>query len=386
MVTETTAPGYKQTEIGVIPEDWKYVKLGNIIQMSKDKSSPPYDNIQKYVGLENIYSDKICQVEYLSAENIASITNRFQTGDILYGKLRPNLNKAALACFNGICSTEILALKTNSKSINKYILYHIKSNKFVEYNVNLSFGTKMPRTSYKIISDYNIPMPPLPEQFAIAQVLSDTDSLIESLDKLIEKKKNIKKGAMQELLSGKKRLPGFHGDWEVKKLGDIIIKQNKTKRKAKDGKKDGNYPFFNNSTKPFDMYLNEFDFDDELIIANTGGLAYFDYYKGKFAVMSDCFVFKTKDVTKFIYYLLKQRENVINEKFFTGSGLRHLDKKLFENIEFKIPSIEEQSAIAEVLSDMDAEIKKLEQKRNKYKQLKIGMMQHLLTGSIRLKC
>ena len=143
---------------------------------------------------------------------------------------------------------------------------------------------------------------------------------------------------MQKILTGNDRLPNFNGTWEFKKLGDHIIKF----------KKLNAYPvtekikvdiIFTNSTKPCDKYLDVYDFDMEAIIANTGGEAHFNYYNGKFAAMSDCFVFKTNLVTQFLYYLLKYYENYIDDICFAGSGIKHLDKKYLVILKFMYPQI-----------------------------------------------
>ena len=133
------------------------------------------------------------------------------------------------------------------------------------------------------------------------------------------------------------------------------------------------------------LLLNEADFDTEAIIANTGGEAYFNYYKGKFAAMSDCFVFETKLVNKFVYYFLKSIEKKINDVAFSGSGIKHLDKNFFYEFKVSYPkNRSEQIAISNVLEKFDNEIEKLQKRLNKTYSVKIGMMQDLLTGKIRL--
>jgi type I restriction enzyme S subunit len=228
-------------------------------------------------------------------------------------------------------------------------------------------------------------VPPLSEQRAIAQALSDVDNLITALDLLIAKKRDIKQATMQQLLTGKTRLPGFSSAWKKERLGDLIIKLRKTTRPSSAGRESGSFPFFTNTTKPVERYLDEADFDTEAIIANTGGEAYFNYYNGRFAAMSDCMVLEARINTKYLYYFLKLREQSINCNGFTGSGIKHLDKKYFRNIELGYPTeVDEQHAITSVLTDMDAELSALEARRDKTRALKQGMMQELLTGKTRL--
>ena len=228
-------------------------------------------------------------------------------------------------------------------------------------------------------------VPNLPEQRAIATALSDVDGLLGGLDRLIAKKRDLKQAAMQQLLTGQTRLTGFHGEWEVKPLGELIFRLKKTTRPSSSGRAEGAYPFFTNTTKPVDRFLDEADFDTEAIIANTGGEAYFNYYNGNFAAMADCFVFKASLVTLFLYYFLKSVERAVNDNGFTGSGIKHLDKKFFYQMEVRCPAeLPEQTAIATVLSEMDGELAVLEQRREKTRALKQAMMQELLTGRTRL--
>jgi len=215
--------------------------------------------------------------------------------------------------------------------------------------------------------------------------LTDVDGLLGALDQLIAKKRDLKQAAMQQLLTGQTRLPGFHGEWETDRLGAITARLPKTTRQSSEGKPEGRYPFFTNSTQPVEKYLDEKDFDIEAIIVNTGGAAFFDYYNGPFAAMSDCMVLSSNINTKWLFYLMKTLETSINNTGFTGSGIKHLDKGYFFDLSVRLPQTDvEQAAIACILTDMDMELGSLEARREKTRALKQGMMQELLTGKIRL--
>jgi len=264
-------------------------------------------------------------------------------------------------------------------SIAKYLFYKFNTIKWYDYNE----ASGVPSLSASTISKIKINLPPILEQNRIVSVIETWDKSIEKLILKIEIKKQIKKGLMQDLLTGKKRLSGFKDKWEIVKLGDLIIKQEKTNRQSGHSLDTGMYPFFNNSSKGFDQYLNEFDFDGEMLIANTGGVAYFDYYFGKFAVMSDCFVFTSKENCKFLFYILKRLEDLINHKGFTGSGIKHLDKKFFFKLKIELPSIKEQVEIADIITIADGEIKQLEKKLSLIKDQKRYLLNNLITGTIR---
>ena len=229
-----------------------------------------------------------------------------------------------------------------------------------------------------------IPLPEIAEQVAIAEALSDVDSLIFSLQKLIEKKKAIKQGAMQELLTGKKRLPGFSEEWAYRRVGEIcsITKgQIITEKTAI----HGNVPVIAGGKTPA-FYHNVANRESDVITisasgANAGYIAYHDYP----IFASDCSTIESSDQydVKFIYYaLLYHQQELIGMQ--TGGAQPHIHPK--EIGVLLVPRInqEEQRAIANVLSDMDSEIEQLEKKLAKYQQIKQGMMQELLTGRIRL--
>ncbi len=262
-----------------------------------------------------------------------------------------------------------------------FLAYALKAAKLNE----VKNKNDLPLVTQTILAAVRIAWPEIDEQRAIATALSDVDALLAKLDQFIAKKRDLKEAAMQQLLTGHTRLPGFSGEWKVKLLEELIVRLKKTTRLSSSGRTEGTFPFFTNTTKPVQRFLDDADFDTEAIIANTGGEAYFNYFDGRFAAMSDCFVFETRCVTRFLYFFLKSVERAVNDNCFTGSGIKHLDKKFFYQMEVRCPAeLSEQTAIATVLSDMDAELAALEAHRDKTRALKQGMMQELLTGRIRL--
>jgi len=223
--------------------------------------------------------------------------------------------------------------------------------------------------------------------------LSDADALIEAVEQLLTKKRQVKQGAMSELLTGKRRLSGFSGEWVTKSLEELIdcldnlrVPLNETHRM----KMQGDYPYCgaNGVLGYVDSYVID---DDFILIAEDGG--YFDEYatrpiaykmSGKCWVNNHAHILKAKENINqdFIYYSLVHK-NILS---FLASGTRaKLNKSEMYKIQINTPSQqEEQTAIAEILSDMDAEISALEEKLVKARQVKAGMMSELLTGKIRL--
>ena len=390
-------PGYKQTEVGGIPEEWESSKIGD------------FSFVTKLAGFEyTIHFDysKSGPVIAVRALNIKNGTLDLTEVHTIPRKTSDDLPRSKLV--KGDLVISYVGTLGRVAMIPEDEKFHLAPNvakicvdkdrvapEFLAQFLNSFNGQKLifdaaASTTQAALSMGNLRgiffvRPPLPEQRAIATALSDVDGLLGGLDRLIAKKRDLKQAAMQQLLTGQTRLPGFHGEWEVKRLGEHIVRLKKTTRPSSAGRAEGAYPFFTNTTKPVDRFLDEADFDTEAIIANTGGEAYFNYYNGSFAAMSDCFVFETKIVTRFLYYFLKSVERAVNDNGFTGSGIKHLDKKYFYQMEVRCPAeLPEQTAIASVLTEMDAELAALEQRLEKTRALKQAMMQELLTGRTRL--
>ena len=238
-----------------------------------------------------------------------------------------------------------------------------------------------------------VPVPPKCEQRTIAAALSDVDVLIGALDKLIAKKRAIKLATMQQLLTGKTRLPAFAGEWREDQLENITdcldnlrVPLNETQR----AKLPGAYPYCG-ANGVLD-HVNDYVVDDDVIlIAEDGG--YFDEFahrpiayrmRGKIWVNNHAHILKAKDgVSQAYLFFSLVHKNILP---YLASGTRaKLNKGEMNKIEVRFPlDVQEQELIGEILSDMDAEITLLEQRRDKTKAIKQGMMQSLLTGRVRL--
>ena len=232
-----------------------------------------------------------------------------------------------------------------------------------------------------------IPLPLLHEQEAIAKALNDADALIESLEQLLAKKRQLKQGAMQELLSGKRRLPGFRGTWKGRRLEEIAhIKTGGCNNQDK--VEDGEYPFFVRSATV--ERINSFSYDCEaILVPGEGGIGnIFHYISGRFEVHQRVYAitqFSPKMSGKFVYFYMTEKFGTHAMQNSVKATVDSLRLPIFQNFEIMMPpTYQEQTAIAAILSDMDAEIAALEAKLAKARQLKQGMMQELLTGKIRL--
>ena len=269
----------------------------------------------------------------------------------------------------------------------------------------------VPQLTAPHVTRYSLPVPPAPEQRAIAEALSDADALIEFLEQLLVKKRQLKQGAMQELLTGKKRLPGFSGEWEVKWLGDIGATFSGLTGKTKHdfGHGAARYITFMNIMTNVVIDCGTFEFVDIKPTEAQNRVAKGDLFfngssetpeeVGMCAVLAQdvrdvflnsfCFGFRFRDGAPadglYLAYFFRSREGrELLKSLAQGATRYNLSKTALLKVVFPLPQRPEQTAIATILSDMDAEIAALETKLSKARQIKQGMMQELLTGRIRL--
>lgn len=396
--------GYKKTDIGVIPQEWDIMNIESICILSKRKYNPiiSKDNF-KCIELEHISQRTGRLLGYVESINQLSHKNYFSRGNILLGKLRPYLRKYLYANFDGVCSTEIWVLISNSKVYSRFLYYLIQTETVIEA-CNKSVGTKMPRAEWSNVKNVLLPIPPLFEQQTIATILDDNDALTNSLTKLINKKRNIKEGMMQELYSGKKRLKGFSGDWvesTLKKCAKII--RGASPRPIEDPK------WFDSRSKVGWVRISDVSNSNKYLFNTTQYLSQLGIQNSRLVkkdnlIMSICATLGRPIITKidvcihdgfvlfdelqidkeFLYYFLELYEKEWSKLGQIGSQ-KNLNTELINNTPIMLPpTIEEQIAIATVLSEIDNEVEKLERKLDKYKDIKKGLMQELLTGRIRL--
>lgn len=230
------------------------------------------------------------------------------------------------------------------------------------------------------------PVPPKPEQRAIAAALSDVDALLTGLDRLIAKKRDLKQAAMQQLLTGQTRLPGFHGGWEVRRLGEMADISKGEQLRSHDTDVEGDVPHYNGGISPSN-YTHKANVSADSIAISEGGnsCGYVQFITRPFWCGGHCYSVKPRSVDKrYLYHALKGRQQSIMG-LRVGSGLPNVQKTALREFSFAVPkNLDEQTSIATVLSDMDAELSALEARRDKTRALKQAMMQELLTGRTRL--
>ncbi len=393
--------GYKQTELGIIPEDWEIVNLGSVAKINGRIGFRGYttaDLVGVGQGAYTIGGKHITNMvldlhdaEYISWQKYyESPEIMVRKGDIVFAQ-RGTLGKSAFIV-NDIGPATInpsLVLINKIKCDNEYLSYWLQCDKIVEYICSINSQTSIPMITQNQIEHIPVVLSRIKaEQQAIAEALGDIDGLIATLDKKIAKKRLIKQGAMQQLLTGKKRLPGFSGPWMERKLG--AISHIKTGSCNGDQAVDnGKYPFFVRSQKVY--AIDSYSYDGEaILVPGEGGIgSIFHYINGKFDYHQR--VYKISDFAdnvcvKYIFFYMSRYFGEYALSLTVKATVDSLRLPTFEEFVICMPlNIEEQQAIATILNDMDKEIDDLEAQRDKYRLLKSGMMQKLLTGQIRLK-
>lgn len=366
-------PGYKLTEVGVIPEDWRVGTIGQISDVGRGRVISHREIEKSITQTYPVYSSQTSNegvMGYLDTfdfdgEYITWTTDGANAGTVFYRNGRFN-------CTN-VCGT-IRAISDDTFFLSRALA--VVAQKYVSHNLG------NPKLMNDIVKRIAVAMPStLPEQHAIATALSDVDTLITKLDQLIAKKRDIKQATMQQLLTGQTRLPGFSGEWEVKRLGDVLqVRHGKSQQHVECSA--GKYPIL--ATGGEIGRTNSFLYDKpSVLIGRKGTIDSPQFQENPFWTIDTLFyteIFNTASPI-FIYYTFLLIDWL---KYNEASGVPSLSSATIMGITIKVPPLPEQQAIATILSDMDAEITTLESRRDKTKLFKQGMMQELLTGRIRL--
>lgn len=414
VATKTIPKGYKQTEIGVIPADWDVKRLGDIgdsiIGLTYAPSDVSYSgklvhrssNVQnsRLSYKDNVYVNKEINEKLILRENDILICVRNGSRDLI--------GKSAIISGKSIGETFGAFMSVYRTSECQVYIYYLILSDVIQKQINQALGATINQITNKTLNDFLIPYPQeLDEQVRISAALSDVDSLIEKTETLIEKKKKIKQGMMQTLLTGKLRLPGFSDKWKTRKLSSLgMFRGGNGFPTQHQGSREGSYPFYKvsdmnnegNSTFMFDanhwisekvcqrIGANTFP-ANTIVFAKIGAAIFLE--RKKILSQESCmdnnmmgFILnETQARPRFIHYLF---HNIKLGNLVSATALPSLNGKEIGELSFDVPDPEEQTAIATILSDMDTEIEKLESELTKWRDMKQGMMQTLLTGKIRL--
>ncbi len=404
-------PGCKRTEVGVIPEDWDCSRIGDLTTRVGSGITPTGGNrVYVTAGRPFLRSQNVGWGE-LNLHDLAFITeeihalfaaSEIKEGDVLLNITGASIGRSAvadIAVARGNVNQHVCEIRPNpewlsSKFLNSYLLSAAGQRQID----NFQAGGNRQGLNYSQIRSFLIPCPSLPEQRAIGEALSDMDGLLKALEALIAKKRAIKQAAMQQLLTGKTRLPGFSGEWETKRMEEFAsIRNHKV------------LP----SNVPLDTPCVELDHiragDGSLRVRSTAQHSTASKYRfccgdvlfGRLRPYLRKFwhadrpgictteiwplmVDPKQADSGFLHAIVQSDQFIEAASISYGTHMPRADWGVMRNIEVSLPQVWEQHAIASVLGDMDTEIAALKKRRDKTHAIKQGMMQQLLTGRVRL--
>jgi len=408
---------FKQTEIGVIPEDWHYSKLSEVCVTSSG-TTPARSQFDRYFRNGNINWVKTLDLnngeilktdEQVTKDALAETSLKlYPVKTVLiamYGGFN-QIGRTGLLRVPACVNQAITAIQCGNQITPEYLLATLNF-RVEHWKAVASSSRKDPNITSQDVRDFQIVYPSRDEQEQIAESLSCIDSLIRSLDQLVAKKRDIQQAAMQQLLTGQLRLPGFSEGWLKIKAGEIGTFRGGSGFPNKfQGEASGDFPFYkvsdmNNKGNDVFMstannYINEgvrkaigsIVFPaNSIVFAKVGAAVFLE--RKKILTRPSCldnnmaaFIVDERLVcVRFMHYALL---NIRLSDLVSTTALPSLGGSVLSNIELHLPPLAEQTAIASALSDIDAELTTLESRCEKARQLRQGMMQELLTGRIRL--
>jgi len=367
--------------------EWEKKKLGEVATNKSGKYNPEKEITSvKCIELEHLGQESAHLLGFIDGKNSGCIKNKFDKGDVLFGKLRPYLKKYLIAPFEGVCSSEIWVLKGINIS-NEFLFRIIQTDTFIDL-ANQSSGSKMPRADWSVVENGIFSFPTLPEQTRIAEFFTAIDAKIQALKTKKEKLAQYKKGVMQKIFANVEthgraslRFTDDNGndfpEWEVKKLGEVS-KITTGKLDANAMVENGEYRFY---TCAKDFYrIDKFAFDTEalLISGNGANVGYIHYYNGKFNAYQRTYVLDgfNENIIFIKYFLDKNLYERINIEKKEGNT-PYIVLSTLSEMEIRLPSLPEQTKIANFLSSLDEKINSTENQIQQTQTWKKGLLQKM---------
>ncbi len=401
-------PGYKQTEVGVIPAEWEARTFRQICRVNQglqvaieDRIKYPTTTSKAYITIQFLNDRK--SIEYINDYPPSACCSK---DDVLM--TRTGNTGIVVSGVEGVFHNNFFKINFDRRKLDRDFLVGFLSLSSTRKVILEKAGTStIPDLNHGDFYSIYLPLPPLPEQRAIATALSDVDGLLGGLDRLIAKKRDLKQAAMQQLLTGQTRLPGFHDEWKVKRLGEVG-KFLKGSGVTKDQTRSGTlacvrygelYTLHNDVVRDYQSWISP-EVAATAVRLKQGDILFAGSGETKeeigkcAAFVSDIEAYAGGDIvilrldesdSRFLGYYLNTG-SIARQKASRGQGdaVVHISSSSLSDVLCKLPPLPEQTAIAEVLTEMDAELAGLEQRREKTRALKQAMMQELLTGRTRL--
>ena len=377
-----------------LPKHWKNVQLKEIASLRRENIKPKDALYSSYVGLEHIDSGESQLKRWGDAAEVKSAKSRFYPDDVLYGKLRSYLDKAVIAEMEGICSTDILVVTANSKTLPRFLVYLLHTHPLISHAVATSTGVNHPRTSWNSLGKFTFALPPLPEQRAIAHVLQTIQEAKAARQRELALERERKAALMDYLFShGTKAEPRKQTEvgeipesWEVVRLEKLCAcldsKRIPVKQSERNERK-GNVPYYGASGQA--GWIDDYLFNEPLLLVAEDGenlvsrklpIAY--SIEGKSWVNNHAHVLRITDINQvFLEYYFN---SIDLSPYLTGTTRPKLNKASLLGIPISRPSCVETDEIALVLSSCDTKIATLEQEAKYLDELFHTMLHELMTG------
>lgn len=412
--------GYKQTEVGVIPGGWDVSTISDLASVTSG-ATPPRSLGERYfqrgtipwvktLDLNNsvIKTTDEAVTEHALRETSIRLNPAGTVLVAMYGGYA-QIGRTGYLMYPATTNQALSAIIPESKKLDSKYLLYVLNYRVEHWKSVASSSRKDPNITGNDVRAFTLPLPPVVEQRAIATALIDVDALLEELDRLIAKKRDIKQAAMQQLLTGETRLPGFEGEWEQVELGEVTDRctSGATPYRGRPDFYKGNIRWISSGELNYGV-INDTNEHISLEAVRSANLTI--HPAGIFlmaitgleaagtrgacgivgkpsATNQSCMaIYPTKKLdTMYLFHYYVFRGDALAFKYCQGTKQQSYTAGLVKKLPISLPpSVEEQRAIAAVLSDMDTEIQALEQRRSKTAELKQGMMQELLTGRTRL--
>lgn len=419
-VSPSPSTDHKKTQVGVVPADWRTCYLGTCLSSRPSyginaAAVPPRDDAPVYLRITDIGDDgRLNSLPRASLQHPASENYLLRDGDLVFARTGASVGKSylytpsdGLLVFAGF----LIRVRPNPTILLPEFLFHyVQSEQYRGWVATTSTRSGQPGINGREYAALPVPLPELSEQRAIAGALSDIDDLLQALEALIGKKRAVKQAAMQQLLTGRTRLPGFDRKWKAVRLGQLgsFSKGNGITREdtcdsglpcIRYGElytRYDNYTFSLHSFVDPAVARSALPIENaDLLFAGSGEtaedigrcIAYVGdecaYAGGDIAVLTPA----SKDSIDPIYFghLMNDRAVATQRaRMAQGNAVVHISTRALAQLRVKLPPVEEQRAVAKLLVDVDREIATIQQRLDKTRAIKQGMIQQLLTGWIRL--
>jgi len=428
--------GFKETEIGLIPEDWEVVRLGEVFKITQKPKNLKLENYNliPFIPMENIGFGTFNPKYVMKNPKDISSGTYFEKGDLLLAKITPSFENGKQSIVNdipiefGVATTEVIPLKQTEKSLISYLFYYLMKPEFRKYlALKMEGSTGRKRLSKEVLFNSLIPLPPLEEQKAIANILSTVQNAIEKAEKVINATKQLKKSMMKHLFTygavavdeiNKVKLKESEiglipEHCEVVRLGDVVdLDRGISWRKFEEGNKDNGHliisiPNIKDGYIDFNSKYNHYlikhipknkqiQLNDILFVGSSGSIE--NVGRNVFienlpfeGIGFASFVFRARVkvntvIPKFLYFMANS--HWFNYKDYirrSSDGKYNFQLTEFKSIKIPLPPLDEQQQIANILTTIDQKIQAEEKKKQALQNLFKTLLQQLMTGKIRVR-